>query len=82
MCIDANRADSLVDSLFTQYNVQFPSWVVKIFTKVFWLFSIDGFAIFSGQTSISGNTEYNIQQALRVKFPTFDITKDVVKYIC
>ena len=73
----------IVDWAFTQYNVQIPSWVAKIFTKVFYLFSIDGIAIFSGSNSVSPNVEYNIQSAVRSKVSTtFDITKEVVKYTC
>jgi hypothetical protein len=83
LCLDVARADMLVDWAFTQYNVQIPSWVAKIFTKVFYLFSIDGIAIFSDSNSVSPNVEYNIQSAVRSKVSTsFDFTKEVAKYTC
>lgn len=82
MCLDSARVDQVVDWAFAQYNVQFPSWVVKIFTKVMLLFSVDGVAIFSDQNSLTTTQETNIANAIKAKLGAFDITKDVVKFAC
>jgi hypothetical protein len=82
MCIDAVRVDMIIDWAFTQFNVKFPTWVAKIFSKVFYLFSIDGVAIFSSQNSIASSVETNIASAVKTKLGAFDITKDIVKYVC
>ncbi len=83
MCFDAARADRLVDWVFDYYQIQFPTWVVKIFTKSLYLFSIDGVAVLSNARSVSPNIEYYIgAYAKQYGLTDFDLAKDLVKYTC
>ena len=78
--MDAARASGLIDYLVSA-GVPVPSTVLKVISKIFNIFHVDGVMIMSNTQSIDAATQSALETAVKAKIPKFTVAKSVYKFV-